>query len=406
MKKRIAVVSEFSDLGERGANGRFTYIARALSGKYDVTLFTSDFDHTTKSHRAVSGVAMPFGVRLVNELGYDKNVGVKRLRSHKRYGKNLYESLMKEDAFDLIYCAVPSTSQGLAALKYSSERHIPFIVDIQDIWPEAFELVFHVPVVSDMVFAPMRRAIDGVYTGADAIVAVSQTYADVGMKYRAKIRQKDINKATVVFLGTDLARFDSFLPSQTEAVKPDGEIWVAYIGTLGHSYNINVITDALAELKGQGIENVVFKVMGDGPLMGRFEEHAADAGIRADFLGRLPYPEMVRMLHLSDIAVNPIMPGAAQSIINKVGDYAAAGLPVVNTQDNAEYRALVDEYNVGYNCDNDGVTGIADAIAALVADIDLRRHFGANNRRLAEDRFDRSRTYPEIYELIDDLLGA
>ncbi|MDR1042355.1 MAG: glycosyltransferase [Clostridiales Family XIII bacterium] len=135
-----------------------------------------------------------------------------------------------------------------------------------------------------------------------------------------------------------------------------------------------------------------------------FEKYAADAGIRADFLGRLPYPEMVRHLSASDIAVNPIMPGAAQSIINKVGDYAAAGLPVVNTQDNAEYRMLVDEYAIGYNRNNDDVIGIADAIAALASDSDLRHRFGTNNRRLAEEKFDREVRYNDIYGLIDAII--
>jgi glycosyltransferase involved in cell wall biosynthesis len=162
---------------------------------------------------------------------------------------------------------------------------------------------------------------------------------------------------------------------------------------------------ALAELTRRGIGNIVFKVMGDGPLEDGFRAHARAAGIRADFLGRLPYPDMVRELHASDIAVNPIKNGATQSIINKVGDYAAAGLPVVNTQDNAEYRALVDEYGVGYNQSNDDVAGVADAIAALAADAGLRRRMGANNRRLAEEKFDRAVTYTEIYELIEAQLA-
>jgi glycosyltransferase involved in cell wall biosynthesis len=353
---------------------------------------------------------LPYAVRLVSEPGYTQNISIRRLLSHRSYAKNLYNALAADTAFDLVYCAVPSTDQGIAALRYSKERKIPLIVDIQDIWPEAFELVFHAPVISDMIFAPMRRAVGRVYSGADAIVAVSQTYADVGMKYRARLLRGDTGEATVAFLGTDLKRFDALAagspaPSAEGPGKADGpgEIWVAYIGTLGHSYNIDVITDALAELKGRGIDTIVFKVMGDGPLAERFEAHAATAGIRADFSGRLPYPEMVKQLSASDIAVNPIMPGAAQSIINKVGDYAAAGLPVVNTQDNREYRALVDEYAAGYNRDNGDVTGIADAIEALATDAGLRRRLGAGNRRLAEERFDRGRTYHEVYGLIERL---
>lgn len=55
------------------------------------------------------------------------------------------------------------------------------------------------------------------------------------------------------------------------------------------------------------------------------------------------YPEMCGRLVACYIAVNPITHGAAQSIINKHGDYAASGLPVVNTQECEEYRNLVGE---------------------------------------------------------------
>lgn len=58
---------------------------------------------------------------------------------------------------------------------------------------------------------------------------------------------------------------------------------------------------------------------------------------------------MVGLLCSCDIAVNPIKKGSAGSIINKVGDYAAAGIPVVNTQENLEYKNILEEYNAGIN---------------------------------------------------------
>jgi glycosyltransferase involved in cell wall biosynthesis len=341
-------------------------------------------------------------VRLVYEPGYSKNVSLARIRSHKVFGRSLSVSLNENGPFDLLYCAVPSTDAGLAALGYAQAHSIPLIIDIQDIWPEAFELIFNPPVAGGLAYGLMRRAIGRVYIGADAIVSVSQTYADVAAKYRAAGGAKPTADTAVVYLGTDLARFDSFAESTADIDKPEGELWVAYIGTLGHSYSIEVITDALAVLRGRGAGNIVFKVMGDGPLMLRFKAHAEAAGIRADFTGRLPYPEMVAMLCRSDIAVNPINKGAAQSVINKVGDYAAAGLPVVSTQDNAEYRSLVSEYGIGYNCTPGDAEGVADAIEALAADKDMRSRMGAANRKLAEEHFDRAATYEAIYRLIDD----
>src|SRR5699024_6724831 len=81
----------------------------------------------------------------------------------------------------------------------------------------------------------------------------------------------------------------------------------------------------------------------------------------------LDYPEMVSRLRGCDIAVNPIVAGAAQSITNKVGDYAAAGLPVVNSQECEAYRTLLDSYGAGLSCDA-GAPFIASAVEELASD--------------------------------------
>ena len=81
--------------------------------------------------------------------------------------------------------------------------------------------------------------------------------------------------------------------------------------------------------------------MGNGPLQEVFEAYGKEKEVNCDFTGRLSYGEMVGKLCSCDIAVNPIRAGSAGSIINKVGDYAASGLPVINTQESVEYRKLV-----------------------------------------------------------------
>ena len=132
----------------------------------------------------------------------------------------------------------------------------------------------------------------------------------------------------------------------------------------------------------------------------KFENYAKEKKVSCEFTGRLEYDKMVGLLCSCDIAVNPIKKGAAQSIINKVGDYAAACLPVINTQENEEYRNLVNTYEIGFNCSNDNLEDIADKIELLANKADLRIKLGNNNRRLAEEKFDRNKTYREIIRII------
>lgn len=79
--------------------------------------------------------------------------------------------------------------------------------------------------------------------------------------------------------------------------------------------------------------------------------------------------------------------------------YQASG-PFINTQECPEYRDLVDKYQMGFNCENNNAKDLADKLFVLCKDDLLRKTMGLNSRRLAEDRFDRKKTYKEILELL------
>jgi len=73
---------------------------------------------------------------------------------------------------------------------------------------------------------------------------------------------------------------------------------------------------------------------------------------------------------------------------------------VLNTQESPEYRKLVNEYNIGFNCNNNDPNNLADKLLLLYKDEELRKKMGHNNRKLAETKFDRQQTYSTIIELI------
>ena len=191
--------------------------------------------------------------------------------------------------------------------------------------------------------------------------------------------------------------FDKYAKENSILKKKNNEIWLAYCGTIGRSYDLSVVIDALKILKN---EKIRFIVMGDGPQIDEYKAYANEKRINATFVGRLPYNQMCSLLTACDITINPIMHKAAQSIINKHADYSASGLPVVSTQENDEYRCLVDEYKMGFNCKNGDVEDLAAKINLLVEDKELRSRMGKNSRRCAEEQFDRNNSYKLVEEKI------
>lgn len=395
MKKKILFVVNFTRLPWEHGNSRFPYIASHIDKeKFDVELITSTFLHGKKIHRKIEDIEkQDYKITLIDEPGYKKNVDIKRIWSHKTFAKNVEKYLNTLDNIDYIYLAIPSVSLAKVVTKFAKEKNIRLIVDIQDLWPEAFQMVFHIPFISSMIFRPIKKAADYVYRSADSLIAVSKTYLK-----RALTVNKTAENKLVVFLGTDLDEFDEAIASNKIEYNDD-VFRIAYIGTLGSSYDIKCVIDSLAILKERNINNILFEVMGKGPLEDEFKNYAKEKNVSAEFTGYLNYKEMCAALKACDLAVNPIVQGAAQSIINKVGDYAAAGLPVVNTQECKEYRDIVLNYEIGLNAECGNAEDLADKIQMLYNDEALRKQASQNNRKLAEEKFDRKVTYRDILNI-------
>lgn len=390
----IVIISEFCEDFSKTDNDRFFYLAKMLTSSSNdntVEIITSSFRHTTKKHRREPVAEWSFKITFIEEPGYPKNVCLKRFHSHHVWGKNVLNYIKRrEKKPDVIYCAVPSLTGPNLVAKYCEKEKIRFVIDVQDLWPEAFQMVVNIPVVSNIAFAPFKALANGIYKRADAICAVSDTYCE-----RARSVNNKVDATTTVFLGTELATFDRYATENPVLEKQEGEIWLAYCGTLGGSYDLTCVIDALAELNEPKIQ---FIVMGDGPKKDEFETHAKDKGVNATFVGRLTYNAMYSLLKACDITVNPISHMAAQSIINKHADYAASGLPVVSTQESEEYKKLIEQYQMGFNCRNNDSDDLAEKLRRLIDDKDLRQEMGANARKCAEERFDRE----ECYKLLND----
>lgn len=396
MKKDVLLIAHFcSDFDGKG-NNRFSYIADLLSqNECDIELVTTDFSHSKKARKNAIGNLFSYRVTMLHEPGYLKNVSLKRLYSHYILGRNLKKYLEVRKKPDVIYCAVPSLDVAKVAAGYAKKNNIRFIIDVQDLWPEAFKLVFNIPLLGDLFFLPMNIVADMIYRSADYVIAVSDTYLK-----RVMISNRELDNGSVIYLGTELKKVDKISKKMTRLTKHDDEIWMAYIGTLGSSYDLTLVFDALDSIEKNLIKNLKFIVMGDGPYYRKFFDHAKEKRLNVVFTGKLQYEEMISVLKNCDIAVNPIKAGSAASIINKVCDYSAVGLPVLNTQECLEYRTLVDTYGIGYNCKNGNVDDFKEKLTNLITHKELRIEMGKNSRRLAEDKFDREIFYNVIIEKV------
>lgn len=401
LKKRVMVIAHFCDYGEENSNNRFNYLADMLhNAGLEVELVTSSFSHRDKRQRQEKK-GKPYPITLIHEPSYTKNVSLKRLFvSHRVMAENLKNYLSSCTKPDLVYCAIPSTEVSEIAARYAKDCGVPFVIDVQDLWPEAYRVILKNNALYNAATFAMKKRIDAVYAAADQIVAVSDTYAQ-----RAKSVNQKCAAPITVFLGTEAAAFESAVRDNSPVFsKPDHEFWLGYCGTLGHSYDLTIVMEAMKKLADSGVQNLRLVVIGSGPLEEKLKQKAVDLGVCCTFTGKLPYGQMCAQLSQCDIAVNPITKGAAQSIINKHADYAIAGLPVVNTQECKEYRDLLTKYECGINCEPESVEQVAEAILLLSRNLELCAAMREKARKMGIEKFERSTTYEAILRVIKRLL--
>lgn len=403
IRKKIGIVSlGYGWLPCESGPSRFYYIAKLFSEKgYDVDFISSDFQHFQKKRRDKSIIraqGYPFHITLIPVPAYRKNLDLRRIYSNRVAARRVV-SYLKTQEYDVIYCSIPANDIAAKVGKYCSTSKIPYVVDIEDLWPEAMEMVIKIPLVKDILLLPFWWDAEKTYRYADAVIGTSDEYTARAYKYNGrKVKNK------TVYVGCDLEIFDAGVQKHAETIdKREGEFWIVYAGSLGKSYDIKTLISAAKHIKNRGFDNIQVKILGSGPMKEKLEQVATEQGSNnIEFLGYVSYERMAAYLSKADITINSFIKGAPQSIVNKVGDYLAAGKPMINTLENREFMDLVLKYDFGMNIEPEDEMALADGIIRMYEERDYRERMGRNSRRLAEERFDRKNAYLEIIKIVEE----
>lgn len=402
---KVAVITMGVKLdGEKGYT-RFRYLCEFLVKKgYEVDLITTTFQHWEKKQRDLESVdqkSYPFGIKFIYEPGYRKNIDLRRVRSHKIAAENLRKLLEKEGDYDLIYAEIPPNDVALAAAEYAHRNKIPFVADVNDLWPEAMRMVFDIPIVSDLLFYPLKRDAEKVYSLTSGVIGTSDEYRD-----RPFLNQKrDVLKETV-YVGNEISVFDREAEQHADEVqKEEGTFWVTYAGTIGTSYDIRTMVLAAEELMKQGKTKIRFQILGDGPTREMLENLAKERKIQnVKFTGYVPYEQMAAYLVKSDVLINSFVRKAPQSIVTKIGDYLAAGKPMINTCMSPEFRKKVEQDGFWINIEPEDVRELVNAVEWMYENEAERNDMGNRARKIAEEQFDRPVSYGKIEAMISSLI--
>jgi glycosyltransferase involved in cell wall biosynthesis len=171
------------------------------------------------------------------------------------------------------------------------------------------------------------------------------------------------------------------------------------VGRLVDKKGYDTLLRAAALLRDRGAECMV-RLGGDGPAWGGLQRlvHDLDLDDRVIFLGPLEAAEVQREYAGADLFCLPcrrLADGDRDGLPNVIVEAMVRGLPVVSTTLPGVAEAITHDQS-GLLVEPDDPSALADALASLLADADLRARLGAAARATAATRFDRVANLPSV----------
>ncbi len=298
---------------------------------------------------------------------------------------------------DAVLSMSPPLTLGAAGWAVARAHRIPFVFNIQDVFPDiAVELG---AITSASVITAASWLERTTYRHADAVTVLSDDLRDnVAAKIVDRGPQNSPGKVRVIpnFIDTDWIR-----PSEKEnAYRREfgltGKRVVMYAGNVGLSQSLDLMIDAATHLARE--PDVVFVINGGGTARTGLEQRARGlANVR--FVDMQPKARLPEVVAAADVHVVPLRAGLARSSVpSKLYSILAAGRPLVASVDGGtEVARTVDQAQAGLAVPPDDPEAFTKALIRLLDHPDEAFAMGAAGRLYVE-RWASPAAVAEAYE--------
>lgn len=299
---------------------------------------------------------------------------------------------------DVLIATSPQFFCGWAGVLLHWFRHLPFILEIRDIWPESMTAVdAGLPRPALKIIGGMEKIM---YRSAGHIVTVGPGYVE-------KLIERNVpkEKISVIMNGVDKKLFFPCEPNAAllEEYGLTGKFVCSYIGTIGMACGLKTALDAAAILKQHGRNDIAIVLVGDGAQRETLQKTAAERGLdNVLFTGRRSKSEMpawvassnINLVHLKKTDLfTTVMP-------SKIFESAGCARPILMGVDGFAKQLVLDA-QAGVSMEPENAEEMAAGLEKLAADPELCRKLGENAYRNIAAKYDRdsqSKDYLTILE--------
>lgn len=380
--KKILIVSLFGDpLSDN--NSRLNNIYDYIEAKK--LIITADFGHGQKAYRNGENYR---NVKYIHVPPYTKNLGFKRIYSHICFAYYLWKYLRKMvDKPDVIYCAMPTSSAAVVCSWFCKKHNVTFVIDVVDLWPDSLMPISKWFKVFRFILYPWKCLTIIAYKNADIILGESVHYVNVARKYNSSV------PAYPIYLGIDCDNIEKLkVKSEISLQKNGHEIWICYGGSLGNSYDFDVLLEAVEKLNRYYDYKLLFVGGGENQLY--IEKKIEKLKLNAIITGVLSYQDYLKYLSYCDIGINIFKKDTFVIHSYKFNDYVASGLFILNSLE-GETAEMIEQYHVGLNFNFDD-NPLDKVLQDVCKNWDYYKNYRLNCNRLIDEKMEKGKIYKSV----------
>ncbi|MBC8227325.1 MAG: glycosyltransferase family 4 protein [Gammaproteobacteria bacterium] len=223
---------------------------------------------------------------------------------------------------DIIYAYHPPNI-GYVASVLSFFKRIPFVHDIQDLWPDSF---LSTGMISNSILIRMIHMLcKFVYKRTSGLVVISK-----GFKKELIRRGVKEEKISVIYNWCDETKILSSYGDQNSS-ENYLNFTILFAGNMGKAQNLDVVLDAAKILKTKS-PIVQFKLVGSGTELEKLKNRTTEEEIlNVEFLPRQPMEKVGRLLKAADVLLVNLSDDSLFEITipSKIQSYMAIGKPIL-----------------------------------------------------------------------------
>ena len=298
---------------------------------------------------------------------------------------------------DVVLAMSPPLSLGVAGWLAAARRRVPFVFNIQDVFPDV--AIETGTITNPRLIEAAKKLERFVYDRADVVTVLSE-------EMQRNVQEKTTSRIEIIPNFVDISTFET--QPRMNAYRDEfgfgDETVVMYCGNVGYSQSIDLLADAAREMS--DVDDVVFVVNGGGSAID--EVHRRAAGL--ENFRVIPYQPVERVpevLAAADIHVIPLRKGLAwSSVPSKLYKILAVERPVIASVDEGtEVGRVVEEAGAGMAIAPEDASPLVENLRALIADQDLQKQMGEAGRRWVEQWTTPARAaeqYEAVFESLID----